>query len=124
MFKDKEARRAIDFLRQRLGYSNSYFNRLDESGYKEDFKLESLPNNVAIICKNLDIKLNLILNHLNLEYISETEKKEPAKLVVKTLTHNAPLEPLDGLLLCDVSDSYRVPTPKPKRKNTKKKSKK
>ena len=31
----------------------------------------------------LDEKLNLILNHLNLQYVSETEKKEPAKLVKK-----------------------------------------
>lgn len=33
----------------------------------------------------LDNKLNLILNHLNLEYVPETEKKEPAKLVEKKL---------------------------------------
>lgn len=31
----------------------------------------------------LDKKLNLILDHLNLEYVAETEKKEPAKLVEK-----------------------------------------
>ena len=31
--------------------------------------------------KNLDTKLNLILEHLKLEYKPATEKKEPAKLV-------------------------------------------
>jgi len=35
----------------------------------------------------LEAKLDLILSHLKLKYIPETETKEPAKLVEKTVAH-------------------------------------
>lgn len=39
---------------------------------------------VEIVLNDHNQKLDLILDHLKLKYVPETEKKEPAKLVEKT----------------------------------------
>lgn len=63
MFKDKTARENIENLNSQVADRFNYqYNRMER----------------------LDERLNLILDHLKLKYVPETEKKEPAKLVEKT----------------------------------------
>ena len=61
---------------------------------KKDEEIERLNriilSNVEIYNQHNDLtktKLDLILSHLKLKYIPETETKEPAKLVEKTVAH-------------------------------------
>ena len=51
--------------------------------YKVDGSLK-IPGNKTIQNEELAKKLDLILSHLKLKYVPETETKEPAKLVEKT----------------------------------------
>ena len=68
---------------------------------------------------------NLILDHLNLKYVPETETKEPAKLVEETLSLGADF----GKMYVSCGDAHRLfgtpssssPTPPKKRGRPKKK---
>jgi hypothetical protein len=69
----------------------------------------------------LENKLDLILNHLNLEYVPETEKKEPAKLVEKLPRG---MDILNGLYPgCIVSMTGEIKEPKKKKAGRPKKKK-
>jgi len=48
-----------------------------------DGRLNEIFRNLDPRTKNLESKLDLILDHLKLKYVPETETKEPAKLVKK-----------------------------------------
>ena len=81
--------------------------------------------------KRRDVILNLILDHLKLKYVPETETKEPAKLVEKTVAHpffdnlenGAIIRCPDGLGGMHVKTIYKttgdVTKPKKKRKPSK-----
>ena len=91
-------------------------------GY-EEYKEKT--DGLAKVSADVERKLDMILDHLGLQYIPETEKKEPARLVKThekfTVTSTSDLTGKDyewagsGWLITDHS------TPKPKRKYTKRK---
>ena len=85
--------------------------------YKVDGWLK-IPGDKRITNTELANKLDLILDHLKLKYVPETETKEPAKLVEKEDWH-----PLIGELSgCPMYVSDTPPTkPKKKRGRPKKK---
>jgi len=77
-----------------------------------------------------DAKLDLILDHLKLKYVPETETKEPAKLVEKTvvntyfanLENGAIVKCPDGLGFSFITSGPTSPTPtKPKKRGRPKK---
>jgi hypothetical protein len=65
-------------------------------------------------------KLDLILNHLKLEYVPETEKKEPAKLVQKCgdveCTSNTLLAELGSYRWQNFTEPKKKKTGRPKKK--------
>lgn len=68
-------------------------------------------------------KLNLILDHLNLEYVPETEKKEPAKLVEKEKVIECDVHPAIHGFFTDFPDStlWNKTAPKKKKRGRPKK---
>lgn len=68
----------------------------------------------------LEKKINLILEHLNLKYVPETEKKEPAKLVENKSGWIATCDALCGAITGS-SCTYGESKPKKKRGRPKKK---
>lgn len=81
-WKDKKARQAIEQLRQTLGFHDTNWNGTFEPF--EDDELTHIKDIKNELTKR-DTKLNLILSHLNLIYIPESEKKEPARLEEKPI---------------------------------------
>jgi len=55
-------------------------------GYKDDAMETAKRLAFYEDLQKLDVKLNLILDHLKLKYVPETETKEPAKLVDNTVS--------------------------------------
>ena len=73
-------------------------------GYKEYKKKTDL----------LEAKLDLILDHLKLKYVPETETKEPAKLVEKTVAYT-PLSNLENgaIIRCPDGTGFSFTTTSP-----------
>ena len=92
--------------------------------YKVDGWLK-IPGDKRITNTELANKLDLILDHLKLKYVPETETKEPAKLVEETLSLGADF----GKMYVSCGDAHRLfgtpssssPTPPKKRGRPKKK---
>lgn len=75
MFKDKKAREAIEALMTLVG-------AVPKIDWEAD-KTVAGDRKLADEFRFLNSKIDLILNHLNLTYIPETEKKEAARLETK-----------------------------------------
>ncbi len=103
-------------------YSYQYGREILKAG---DYRLLTEQDYVELEKYNakLDDKLNLILNHLKLKYVPETEKKEPAKLVEKVGIPLINYSKLIGELSAYnyVTDDNKGVAVKPKRKYTKRK---
>lgn len=106
------------FWNKRIERLESWFWNLDNYTKRDQYQR----------LNELDKKLNLILDHLNLQYIPETEKKEPAKLVEKNsnffedLKHGSVVRTgLEGDFLGIEMYKPTEPIFKPKRKYTRRK---
>ena len=87
-------------------------------GYKDDAMETAKRLAFYEDLQELDAKLNLILDHLKLKYIPETETKEPAKLVDKTVSLGINW----GTLLDSmVDDAHHIPTSTSKKRGRPKK---
>lgn len=84
-------------------------------GY-EEYKEKT--DGLAKVSADVERKLDMILDHLGLRYIPETEKKEPAKLAEKKDEYQTIV---DGLAFAISGSSPTYQEPKPKRKYTKRK---
>ena len=99
-------------------------------GYKDDAMETAKRLAFYEDLQELDAKLNLILSHLKLKYVPETETKEPAKLVDKPVAYT-PLSNLGNgaIIRCPNGTGFSFttsgltgPTPtKPKKKGRPKK---
>jgi len=58
----------------------------NEKYNSEPTRQDHLYDHLTTYVKCQDKKINLILDHLKLKYVPETETKEPAKLVEKTVS--------------------------------------
>ena len=58
----------------------------NEKYNSEPTRQDHLYDHLTTYVKCQDKKINLILDHLKLKYVPETETKEPAKLVEKTIS--------------------------------------
>jgi len=81
----KEVEKPIRFLKiNNIGYGlNGIEHGTSYPGYQDENmkRVERLAFHKDVI--ELEARLNLILDHLKLKYVPETETKEPAKLVEK-----------------------------------------
>lgn len=89
-FWTKSTKKSIHRLSPWLGVTDETVELLEpmfrDTKLAELGDVEDVEKDVEALKKlsaQIERKLNLILDHLNLEYVRETEKKEPAKLVEK-----------------------------------------
>ena len=123
----KEVEKPIRFLKiNNIGYGlYGIEHGTSYPGYQDENmkRVERLAFHKDVI--DLEARLNLILDHLKLKYVPETETKEPAKLVDETLSLGADF----GKMYVSCGDAHRLfgtpssssPTPPKKRGIPKKK---
>ena len=90
-----------------------------------DVRLTAIFRNLDPRTKSLESKLDLILDHLKLKYVPETETKEPAKLVEKKRMFGLGIDyakPDDNdAFLWAYNNRVQTPTPPKKKGRPKKK---
>ena len=86
----------------------------NEKYNSEPTRQDHLYDHLTTYVKCQDKKINLILDHLKLKYVLETETKEPAKLVEKTVAYT-PLSNLENgaIIRCPDGTGFSFTTTSP-----------
>ena len=80
MFKDKKARKAIDVILTEIGFVKGYWLKFQPDITSTSPTLKDQLDEMYENIENLIEKQDLILKHLNLEYVPASEIMEPARL--------------------------------------------